>query len=142
MTVDLVWVANVLKESASIATSVSVVLVPIYVYTRKKLKIFQTINDTVQTNSGKIEKIFEAVAESKKDREETREIVQTIKDGMVESLKSQLVEMCVPIIKKNGITTDELEKLNHLWKPYEKMGGNSTGERLYLQATSVPLIDD
>ena len=36
------------------------------------------------------------------------------------------------------ITTDELENLEYLYKPYRELGGNGTCERMYEQVTLLP----
>ncbi|WP_270312018.1 hypothetical protein [Vagococcus fluvialis] len=79
--------------------------------------------------------------------------VQTIDDKVnriettVESLLAsslalshdKLYEKCTQYINRGYITIGELDNLDYIFTSYKKLGGNGTGEHLYLEAKKLPL---
>lgn len=68
------------------------------------------------------------------------------KDALTEAvlslLHNRLYELAIKIIKRGRITKDELDELENLYRPYQRLGGNGTGSGLYERAKSQPLAKE
>ena len=62
--------------------------------------------------------------------------------GVLSLLHSRLYDLARETIRRNGITEDELDELENLYRPYVGLGGNGTGLQLYERAKRLPLIDE
>lgn len=62
--------------------------------------------------------------------------------GVLSLLHNRIYELAREAIKRGGITEDELDELENLYRPYKALGGNGTGCQLYERAKKLPLISD
>lgn len=83
----------------------------------------------------------------KKERKEWQEKLEAeqeeqklLKGAMLALLHDRIYQVCQESIRVNGITLQELDNLNHLYKGYSALGGNGTGEEMYKRCTNLPLI--
>lgn len=51
----------------------------------------------------------------------------------------KLYEKCTQYINRGSITIGELDNLEYIFTSYKKLGGNGTGEHLYLEAKKLPI---
>lgn len=51
----------------------------------------------------------------------------------------KLYEKCTQYIHRGFITVGELDNLEYIFTSYKKLGGNGTGEHLYLEAKKLPI---
>lgn len=61
------------------------------------------------------------------------------RQAMLALLHDRLYRLCQSYIKQGYVTIDQLDNLMYLWKPYEGLGGNGTGKKLYDQVLQLPL---
>lgn len=73
----------------------------------------------------------------KKDSEK-----DALTQGVLSLLHNRLYELAREAIRRNGITEDELDELENLYRPYKQLGGNGTGCQLYERAKKLPLISE
>lgn len=57
-----------------------------------------------------------------------------MEQGLLALLHDRLYAECERIIRKNSITKQEIDDVNHLYAAYHSLGGNGTGTRLYKEA--------
>jgi len=67
---------------------------------------------------------------------------QMMKDALIALLKHQLYESCTKSIEEKMITPSRLKALDDLYLPYEALGGNDTGKKLYIQCNKLPIISE
>lgn len=51
----------------------------------------------------------------------------------------EIFQACNSYIERGWVTSDDLEDLDYLYKPYKKLGGNGTGEFLYNKVHELEL---
>lgn len=51
----------------------------------------------------------------------------------------RVFELCEDILKKGEITQAEYDNLLHLYKPYKKLGGNGTAEKLMKEVENMDI---
>ena len=61
------------------------------------------------------------------------------RQAMLALLHDRLYRLCQNYIKQGYVTVDQLDNLMYLWHPYERLGGNGTGKKLYDQVLQLPL---
>lgn len=61
------------------------------------------------------------------------------RQAMLALLHDRLYRLCQDYIKQGYVTIDQLDNLMYLWQPYEGLGGNGTGKKLYDQVLELPL---
>lgn len=61
------------------------------------------------------------------------------RQAMLALLHDRLYRLCQSYIKQGYVTIDQLDNLMYLWHPYERLGGNGTGKKLYDQVLQLPL---
>lgn len=74
--------------------------------------------------------------EARKDKKTDEEQAQT--DAIIALARIELVRESLRHIEKGYITIEEADALEALYTPYEVLGGNGNGKRLYEQAVSLP----
>lgn len=57
-------------------------------------------------------------------------------------LHDKVYFLCKEYIKKGYTTIEEYDNLTYLYTPYEKLGGNGTGKRLYEQVKGLPIREE
>ena len=62
--------------------------------------------------------------------------------GLLSLLHDKIYFLAGKYIGRGGITVDELDNLRYLYEPYEEMGGNGTGKRLYDDCCKLPIISE
>ena len=67
---------------------------------------------------------------------------KSAKDRMILGLgHAEIFRLAEHYIRREGITTDELEDLDkYLYKPYKDMGGNGTAQTLVEKCRELPII--
>lgn len=61
------------------------------------------------------------------------------RQAMLALLHDRLYRLCQNYIKQGYVTVGQLDNLMYLWQPYEGLGGNGTGKKLYDQVLQLPL---
>lgn len=61
------------------------------------------------------------------------------RQAMLALLHDRLYRLCQGYIKQGYVKVDQLDNLMYLWQPYEGLGGNGTGKKLYDQVLQLPL---
>ncbi len=61
------------------------------------------------------------------------------KKALLALLHDKLYYLCQHFIEKGRISTDELENIEYLYKPYSALGGNGTCKRLYEEVLRLPI---
>lgn len=61
------------------------------------------------------------------------------RQAMLALLHDRLYRLCQSYIKQGYVKVDQLDNLMYLWQPYEGLGGNGTGKKLYDQVLQLPL---
>ena len=61
------------------------------------------------------------------------------RQAMLALLHDRLYRLCQSYIKQGYVTIDQLDNLMYLLHPYERLGGNGTGKKLYDQVLELPL---
>ena len=77
-----------------------------------------------------------AAREAKHGEKTAQEQAQT--DAIIALARIELVRESLRHIEKGYITIEEADALEALFKPYEILGGNGNGRRLYEQAEALP----
>lgn len=77
-----------------------------------------------------------AAREAKHEEKTAQEQAQT--DAIIALARIELVRESLRHIEKGYITIEEADALEALFKPYEILGGNGNGRRLYEQAEALP----
>lgn len=89
--------------------------------------IREVYKKTLGAKLKKVEKIdvFEVdIEESKKDRKETREILEAIKESNLAIVRSQIVSKCEEYMKRGNLPEYARYCLEELHGNYKKLGGN------------------
>ena len=77
-----------------------------------------------------------AAREARQHRLSTEE--QAVRDIVKALARYELVRASLSHIERGSITVEEADALTELYEPYEVLGGNGNGKRLYDQALSLP----
>ena len=77
-----------------------------------------------------------AAREEKREKKTAQEQAQT--DAIIALARIELVRESLRHIEKGYITIEEADALTALFTPYEVLGGNGNGKRLYEQAVNLP----
>lgn len=77
-----------------------------------------------------------AAREAKHEKKTAQEQAQT--DAIIALARIELVRESLRHIEKGYITIEEADALEALYTPYEVLGGNGNGRRLYEQAIALP----
>lgn len=77
-----------------------------------------------------------AAKEARQHRLSTEE--QAVRDIVKALARYELVRASLSHIERGSITVEEADALTELYEPYELLGGNGNGKRLYDQAQSLP----
>ena len=77
-----------------------------------------------------------AARETKREEKTAQEKAQT--DAIIALARIELVRESLRHIEKGYITIEEADALEALYTPYEILGGNGNGRRLYEQAEDLP----
>ena len=77
-----------------------------------------------------------AKREAKRDEKTAQEQAQT--DAIIALARIELVRESLRHIEKGWISIEEADALEALYTPYEVLGGNGNGKRLYEQAVDLP----
>lgn len=64
---------------------------------------------------------------------------ELIKQGTLAILHYRIYEDANKYISQGYITTEQIDDLEHLFKPYKALGGNGTAESLYKKCLDLPL---
>lgn len=64
---------------------------------------------------------------------------ELIKQGTLAILHYRIYEDANKYIAQGYITTEQIDDLEHLFKPYKALGGNGTAESLYKKCLDLPL---
>lgn len=56
-------------------------------------------------------------------------------------LHDRLFEACLLCIKQQYVTPEELDNIDHMFKPYELLGGNGTVKKLVKDVKHLPIYD-
>lgn len=70
----------------------------------------------------------------------TKESVE--RTALLGLLHDKIYFLCKEYIKKGHVTIEEYDNLTYLYTPYEKLGGNGTGKRLYEQVKGLPIREE
>lgn len=91
---------------------------------------------------------------TKKEREEIKatlgELCEAMKkmeekesvrdDALMAILHDKIYKQCIQVLEDGGATAEELNNLEHLYKPYRQLGGNGTCEKLYNEVQELPTL--
>ena len=72
--------------------------------------------------------------ERKKETEEDR----AIRDAVKAMIRVEIIRESLRCIHYGSVSMEEADSLMELYEPYEKLGGNGNGKRLYEQAMALP----
>lgn len=64
--------------------------------------------------------------------------VDSLVDGSLALSHDKLYKNCTDYINRGSITVGERDNLEYIFSSYKKLGGNGTGEHLYLEAKNLP----
>lgn len=64
------------------------------------------------------------------------------REALIALLHDRIYSLAETYILSGFITFEEFDNLSYLYKPYQKLGGNSTGEDLYNKCKSLPRKKD
>ncbi len=76
----------------------------------------------------------------KENIKKTNMRLEILEEGQVAILHNKIYMVCLHHIEKGFVTVDDLEDLDYLFKPYKKLGGNGTAEKLYEEVQSLKKI--
>lgn len=83
---------------------------------------------------------FWSYIRSKSDKRDN--VKSAIEEGLVALLHDRIYELSKFYIKSGHITFSEFDNLTYLYKPYEKLGGNSNAPDLYAKCKDLPRKED
>jgi hypothetical protein len=72
--------------------------------------------------------------------ENRRKKISAENEALLALLHDRIYFICEDYISKGTISIEEFENLEYLYKPYVKLGGNGTGERLYLEVKNLKIV--
>lgn len=64
---------------------------------------------------------------------------ELIKQGTLAILHYRIYEDANQYIAQGYITTEQMDDLEHLFSPYEELGGNGTAKKLYKKCLDLPM---
>lgn len=96
---------------------------------------FKSVNNKIEVISEDVKTIHESISEINKKQDDQCEALRAQLGNTIEYLASKY-------IKRGKITADELKKLEDLFIPYKKNGGNGTREELFKRCkTRLDIVD-
>lgn len=63
----------------------------------------------------------------------------TEQEALLALLHDKLYALCKSLLSQDSISLEQLENLEYLYRPYIKLGGNGTCEKLYRQVIDMPI---
>lgn len=76
----------------------------------------------------------------KENIKKTNERFKILEEGVKAMLHNKIYGSSLSHIEKGKISLDDLEDLDYLFKPYKKLGGNGTAEKLYDEVQGLKKI--
>lgn len=64
---------------------------------------------------------------------------ELIEDALLAILHDKIYVTGSRILKEGSITTEDINNLDHLYKPYKALGGNGTCEKIMNEINDLPL---
>lgn len=77
-------------------------------------------------------------AKRDEERKKETEVDKAMRDAVKGLVREALVRESLRCIHHGSITFEEADALQDLYDPYEKLGGNGNGKRLFEQAMALP----
>ena len=74
-------------------------------------------------------------------REQTKRI-ELMEEGIQSILHDRIYQACTFYIKRGWVTVSDLKNLEHMFEPYEDMGGNGTAKELYERVKDLPIREE
>lgn len=74
-------------------------------------------------------------------REQTKRI-ELMEEGIQSMLHDRIYQACTFYIKRGWVTVSDLKNLEHMFEPYEGMGGNGTAKELYERVKDLPIKEE
>ena len=68
--------------------------------------------------------------------------VAVIEEGIQSMLHDRIYQACTFYIKRGWVTVSDLKNLEHMFEPYEDMGGNGTAKELYERVKDLPIKEE
>lgn len=109
--------------------------------------IFATLRKNYRENQRKNETLNEIVKSQKivLERIESLEHQGALRqDANIASLHASIYTNYEIILSRNppAVTMKELSNLGYLWRAYNGLGGNGTGEKMYNRILNLPILDE
>lgn len=64
---------------------------------------------------------------------------ESLKQGVLAMLHSQLYQTCRAHIAQKWITVEDMKEVEYLYRAYSNLGGNGTGTELYERCKKLPI---
>lgn len=80
----------------------------------------------------------DAAEQAKLAQDATEKRFQNLEYANVAILHDKLYKLCKEFIEKGWIPLDDLDNVQYLWRAYQGLGGNGTGEILYNKVLELP----
>lgn len=73
---------------------------------------------------------------------ETNDRFNILEQAMISLQHDRLYQLTELYISRGYVTLDELDNLDYIFKSYQAMGGNGSGERRYLLVQKLPIVEE
>lgn len=142
-----IWIMENLVQLAPIITALTALLgtlIQQHYASEKRLREEREQNNRLRELEGERHtKEIELIRKSLQEQNDYhREEIESLKDGTKALIRNDILDICREAINKRYIDIYTLETLNGLYDSYKVFEGNSTVEDLYLEAKSLPILDE
>ena len=87
-------------------------------------------------------RIIKSLDEKHSDNKRQRETYEALVDGVKSLLHDRLYKGLEKAYFRGVVGYNEFENLDHLMKPYERLGGNGTAARRFSKVDALPRVHD
>lgn len=98
----------------------------------------------VSVLSVSVKHLFTKMKKERTEREEKSKAESAeqslLKEGVLALLHDRIYLACQYHIQNKGISVQDLDNLEYLYKGYRGLGGNGTGEVLYKRCKALPIV--
>jgi hypothetical protein len=84
-------------------------------------------------------KFMQPLRDAVKEQAKRTELME---EGIQSILHDRIYQACTFYIKRGWVTVSDLKNLEHMFEPYEDMGGNGTAKELYERVKDLPIREE
>lgn len=100
----------------------------------------EAILDLKTSHEEDYKNLFQALEQLTSNVQANQQTIEIIGEGLMGMIHNTILYTTEPLIKRNGVTYEEIATIEGLYGPYKKLGGNGDCERRFEDIKKLPRI--